>query len=345
MLMAAFLCLTMVGCTDTSYAATDAQGEKLPAGLYILYQISALNEAQQHEDFDISATDIWEITLDDKDLETWINDRATELLREHVEIDRMFEEMNLSFSETDEETIDYTLNQSWTYYAETYEDLGIAKSSYQTLLENSQKYNLLFSAYYGEDGTDPVTDESLMAHFESDYAQIRSIAFSTATLDSEGNAMTDEQKAEVEQTANAYLARALEGEDMVTLINDRRLEVAQESGAETPEISQDETYLTTIQKDESNSYSGISDELTNQIFSSAEIGVPVVLSDEQGYYLVMRYPVDEDPDSFAQMRNTLLYDLKGEAFETMISEQAKNLQITLNTSALKKFKAKNLLES
>ena len=139
-------------------------------------------------------------------------------------------------------------------------------SSYQT---NQYKYNLLFQKYYGEDGTEPITDDDLMEYYQTDFAQFQMISFST--LDpSTYEAMDDAEKEEVKEKAESYLQRAQDGEDMVTLINERAKEYAEERGQEEPEIDETQTYVRTIKKDTSSYY--VSDDVRDAIFSQAEIG-------------------------------------------------------------------------
>ena len=66
-ILAAVMCLSFSSCGDTSYIAK-AEGETIPAGLYILSQYAALAEAQQTSGYDSSLKNIWDNKLENKSL-------------------------------------------------------------------------------------------------------------------------------------------------------------------------------------------------------------------------------------------------------------------------------------
>ena len=85
-ILAAVMCLSFSSCGDTSYIAK-AEGETIPAGLYILSQYAALAEAQQTSGYDSSLKNIWDNKLENKSLKNWVNDRALELVKQYAEVE------------------------------------------------------------------------------------------------------------------------------------------------------------------------------------------------------------------------------------------------------------------
>lgn len=337
LLLTAVLCFSMTACTDTSYAMT--QGEsKVPAGIYILNQLTAFNEAQQHEDYD-SSKDVLDNTIEEVSITDWVNERAKELTKEYQAVEAWFAENELSLDDEDLESIEYTVDTNWKTYGSEYTEIGIAKSSYTALVTNGYKQQALFDSYYAEGGTEEISDDDLMAHFESDFALVKTIAFST--LNSDGEAMSDDDKKAVEEKAKTYLEKANSGKDMDELINERTLEYAEENDQETPEIDEDADYMQVVKKGESSFY--ISQKLNTAIFESSKVGEASLLSDDNAYYVVMRYDPKEHEESFDEMRSSLLYDLKGDDFQEVLDGMAEELKVTWNDGALKKFKVKKLL--
>ena len=343
--LAAALCLSLASCGDTSYIA-QAEGETIPAGIYILAQYYALGEAQSTEGYDSTLEDIWDNQLDGKPLETWVNDRAVELLQRYVEVEKEFVDQGL---ELDQDTLDSIATQVENYWAsgeELYENIGVSQDSYELYLTNNQKYYELFDAYYGEGGTEEIPDEDLMAHYEGNYAEFKMISFSKT--DSSGETLDDEAMAELEDTANSYLQRAQDGEDFDALIAERADEVAEANGTDSTDTSDEEdsseevNNMMMIRKDEA-SYV-VSTSVANAIFDEAQIGAPILLSDDYGYYVVLRYDVTEDEETYAQMRQTVLLDLKQEDYDAVLLENAQSLDLVLNESAVNRYSPKKIVK-
>lgn len=337
-LLTAMLCFSLTSCGDDGVAAEFDETE-IPAGVYILQQVIAFNDAQQSEDYDSSLEDIWDNKIEEKSLEDWINEKALQYLKNYAAVEKWFDEEGLTLSEEDLESIDYSVESTWSTYEDKYTDLGIAKSSYELYQTNQYKYTLLFKKYYGENGTEPVSDDDLKEYYQTDFAQFQMISFST--LDpSTYEEMDDTQKAEVKTKAEDYLKRAQDGEDMVDLINERSKEYAQELGQEEPEIDETQTYVRTIKKDTSSYY--VSDDVRDDIFSEAKIGEPILLSDENGYYVIKRQEVSPTEDDFAELKESLLYDLKGEDFENIVTEKGSETEIKLHDNSIKRYKVEKL---
>lgn len=338
---AATITASLAGCGDTSYALK-VDGEEIPAGIYVLNQVNALNDAQSKEGFDSQKPDVWENKIEEKPLDEWISARAKELTLEYAQVEKMYKESGFELSKTDKESVDYSLESGWSNMESSYNKLGISKSSYKKLLENTYKRRAIFDDYYGSEGSETVDETALMDHYKSDYAQVKLISFSTYDTTTSA-AMTDEAKKVVEENANKYLERAKAGEDMAKLINERAAEIARESSSTVPEIDATQTYMQTIKKGEE-SYT-ISEKLNNSIFDSAKIGEPILLNDDNAYYIVYRYDVAQDKAAFESMKFNLLYDLKGEGFNTIIADKSKELKVEVNDNAIKAFDPKKLAKA
>ena len=342
--LAGAVCLPLASCGDTSYIAQTGE-ETIPAGIYILAQYYALGEVSGVEGYDATLENIWDNQLEGKPLETWVDDRAMELLRQYAEVEKEFAEQGL---ELDEDTLDSIAGQVDSYWEsgeDLYRNIGVSRDSLEQYMTNNQKYYELFNAYYGEGGAEEIPDEDLMAHYEGNYAEFKMISFSK--YDSEtGEELEGDALEQVEETANGYLARAQEGEDFDALIAARADELAAESGEEDAsgeeEADEEVNNMMMIKKDEA-SYT-VSESLSNAIFDEAEIGEPVLLSDDYGYYVVLRYDVTADEDTYQQMRQTVLLDLKQEDYDAVLQENAQSLDMTVNEAAVSRYSPKKIVK-
>lgn len=332
--LAATLAFCCASCGDTSWAM-EVNDTQVPAGIYILNQFSAFSEASSHEDYDSETTNIWDMELDGKDFADWINDTAVDLTKEYIQVENMFAEAGLSLTEDDNDTLDYYKSMQWSSVSDIYNDVGIGESSYDSWMANQLKKQRLFDYYYSAEGPEPVDDSQLWDSFLENYAKVHMITFSLT--DDTGTALDSDGQAAVKETADAYLQRAQQGEDMASLIVDYQKQQAADDGEEEPDESTIDTATQLIEKGEVSFTNYIPDAINSGIFETAQVGVPVLLEDDSAYYLVLRYDLTGDQESFDQVRSTLLSDLKSGDFDTLISDAADDLSVTYNDNAMDQF--------
>lgn len=336
--LACTLGVSLTACgADTRWIAS-VGGEEIPAGIYVISQMQAVTEAQSSEDFDSTLTDIHENVIDDKDFDTWVLDRAKEMVTEYAAIETMFDEEGLTLSDEDLESIDYYVESMWSYYEEPYTGYGISEDSYTKYVTDQYKYTALFNARYGEGGSDEVSSDEVTDYLLEHYAVVQVLPFST--IDSEtGEAMDDTAKNDVYQTAKDYLKRAEDGEAM----EDLRLELEKESASDPDSVEMDENdYLVTVKNGQS--ATDISSDLSSAIFESAEEGTPVLLNDDSGYYVVLRYPATKIEDNYDTYKTDCLMGLKEDEFDEIVDEYAGTMDITFHDSAIKGLKLSKILE-
>ncbi|MGI5959575.1 MAG: hypothetical protein ACOX60_09190 [Massiliimalia sp.] len=339
--MAVTLCLSAASCGDTSWAMK-VEDTQVPAGIYILNQFSAYNDATSHEDFDAEKADIWDNKLDDKDLADWINDTAADKTKEYIQIENMFAEAGLSLDNSDQQTLDYYKSMQWSSSEDIYNDIGVAESSYESWMLNQLKKQKVFDYYYSAEGPAPVDEATLKESFLANYAKVHMISFSL--LDDTGAALDDEGKAAVKATADSYLQRAQQGEDMPSLIIDYQKQQAADSESEFDESTVDTT-AQVIKKGEMSFTNYIPDAVNSGIFETAQIGQPILLEDESGYYLVLKYDLTDDQEAFEEVRSAILSDLKSDEFDQIVSDAADGLKVTYNDEAIDQFTAKKVYKA
>lgn len=337
LLLTAAMCLSFTACSDDGIAM-EIEGQEIPAGIYIIQQLSALNEAVDSEDYN-AEIGMWDNEIDGKPIIEWVEDKAMENMKVYGQINKMFDEANLELDEDALDAIDYAVETYWPTYEAAYQKIGISKSSYELYETNNQKYKMLFLHYYGENGTEPIKDEDLKDYYATDFAQFQVIGFST--LDPKTfTALEGTAKQAVKENAQAYLKRAQDGEDMVDLINERAAEYAKELGEDAPEVDESADYIYTIKKDTDSYY--VSSDVAADIFSSVDIGEIALLDDNNGYYVVKRLEVSPDQEDFEELRNTLLADLKNDDFVEILTAKSADLDVKLHEKSIKRYKVKKL---
>ncbi len=210
-LAAAALTASCAACgSNTAYAVT-IDGTPIHAGVYIYYEYAAYVELTQqlqaqNSELDVSDKDVVkEQTMDGVDTETWVKDKAMEYCQEYVAVEHKFEELGLELDEEAVSSIRDTVDAFWETNGEIYEDNGIAKSSIQRILENSQMSNDIFLYYYDIGGEEGVTEEEIREYYIENNARVRYISFSLT--DGSGEALDDAGKEEMHDMVAEYLTR------------------------------------------------------------------------------------------------------------------------------------------
>ena len=219
-LAAAAMTAAGVGCTagsGTAYAMT-IDGVQVNAGIYIYYSYASYMELTQtlqseNSELDVSDKDVVkEQKMDGVSSEEWIKNKALEYCQRYVAIEKKFEELDLSLTEEENKEISSTIDSFWDTNGELYEKNGIAKSSVQSVLENTYMTNDVFLYYYGLDGEEGTTEDDLKQYYEENNARVRYIKFNLT--DGNGEALDDAGKKDMKAKVEDYLGEinALKGE-------------------------------------------------------------------------------------------------------------------------------------
>ena len=202
---------TMAGCGYNTREALEVNGYSVPAGVYIYFANTAFNQAvtklkEEHEDLDTEDMKaIQAQTLEGKDVRTWIEDKATEMVVDFVATEQKFDELGLTLSEEDNATLENMMDYYWTSNKELMEKNGVSEASFQKILTSSYKSDAVFEHYYGIGGELGVTEEDVSAYYAENNIRAQFVRFSLA--DSEGNTMKADEKAQVKSMVDNFKSR------------------------------------------------------------------------------------------------------------------------------------------
>lgn len=247
-LTAAAVAVSTAGCADISTVGT-IEGENIAAGVYIRYVMQAVSEAdneidQQLSEAGQSASDIENFSylnynVQEKPYKDYVKDRAIELTKQHIAVQKRFEELGLELTDTEVSTEKEEIADMWNSemnyygyslgitYGDYYKNMGISRSSYQEVELNSMMSNKLFDKYYDENGITATDENDIKTYFNDNYGRFQIIEVSLTEGD--GSAIeTDEGKAEMEKMANDYVDRIKGGEDFETVYHEYEDYVAEQ---------------------------------------------------------------------------------------------------------------------
>lgn len=205
---------TCAGCTsgkNTAYALT-VDGYQVKAGVYIYYSYTVLTEAKnlaakQDENLDVTDEDaLKKVKIEGKDFIDYVKDKTTESCIDHVAVIKHFDELGLSLTDDEKKEINDYVESSWDSNGDMFEGNGIGKDSLKEIMTSSYKSDAIFNAYYGEDGSENVTEDQLKEYYTENNARVRYIDMDLH--DADGNELDDAGKKEIQDMADDFLKRA-----------------------------------------------------------------------------------------------------------------------------------------
>lgn len=371
-IIAAMLCgaviMTASGCNNTANALI-IDGEEIRAGIYIYYQLDALNEAatklgEEQPDLDMYAEDfdITKQTVEGINAEEWIKNKTIENCKKHVAVNRSFDEYGLSLTEEQLEKIDSLVTSTWedeNMYAqyiygvdvigEYYEGLGVGKQSYEDVTTYSYKEQAVFEYLYGEGGEKAVSAEELNAEVKANYALVYSTQIDPLVK-------SPDEYLEMINSGKSYADVYAEytKDEAIYEINEDMKE-AEEAGTEYTGTLPEDIALTVADVSEYQSVVEFGTEYpakdyVDAVFKLANGETKVIttsVTSSSGtttvtYYLVQRIDITTDESVMESHRETALKDMKGEEFDGMMVEKGNAYSITENAAAIKKYTVENL---
>ena len=213
-IIASALVLSCTGCgigKSTAYAMT-IDGYKVKAGVYIYYQYAALQEAKnlaKKDNSDLDTDDekaLKKVKIQGKDFLQWVEDKAVANCSEHVAVLKHFDEMELTLSDDDKDSIASYVDNAYENNPDMFEGNGIGKESLEEVMTSTYKSQEIFNALYGDDGTEGVKKDDIKKFYEENNARVKYVGLDLH--DSEGNDLDDAGKKEIEDMADDFLKRA-----------------------------------------------------------------------------------------------------------------------------------------
>lgn len=366
------LALTVCGCGNSPSSALTIDGENVRAGIYIYYQMSALDDAitvleEEQPDLDMYAEDfvLEDQTVEGINIEEWVENKTVDYCRQYVAINKLFDEYGLSLSDEDTAQIKSTVNSVWTeenIYAqyiygvdvmgEYYESLGIGQESYKDVATANYKRSDIFEYLYKEGGSLEVSADELTAKVVSDYALVLSLEIDAevGTPESYLEMLNGGMSfAEVHQTYNKDDALKGIEEDMAeaeangteytgTLPEDLEVALADEADLKTivahDSTTPSESYVTEVFA----MTAGEAKIITVSETTTADDGTETTTF---SYYLVKRLDISADEEVLDEYKDTALHELKDDEFDTTIETTGAAYSV-IKDSSIKKYTIEKL---
>lgn len=331
---ASILCFT--SCKDTSWVISAGE-DSVPAGVYLGYLVDSYYlAAQQATD---QTKDLFDQKIGEVDADDYIKASAIASAKTYIAINRLFNEYKLSFTDKEKEEMDAAIDSNWANLSALYEDNGCGKASFEKIMLSQYKQDKIFEYYYSEDGKDPVSEKDRKDFFKKNYAKIKYInVLYSSHYDkvSTSSDASDAQKKELKELAEKYLKRLQDGESIDKLIDEEAHAAGEEHDHKEGEEAESEP--TFVQKDTSDD----PDDFNKTLFETKFNTPAMTENSTYGYYVFVRYEMDENGKDYTERVDSVLSAMKSEDFAKIIEKAASDLKITENNSAIKRYKPQNI---
>ena len=286
--MAMAMLLGATGCNIVTPATVGSiGGVEIPAGIYLLSQYNAYSTTTGVAQLATgeTASDVKAVlkaectgTIGDEEVTATGKDYVAKLtlrsLQYYAAVEKTFADLGGTLDDTATAEAASNADSLWESNSDVYQANGIGKSTVENYELNAEKAKACLDLIYGENGSEPVTDEEYLDYIANDCYYIESIQFpvmdhTTSTI------ATPDQNAAISDLADQCVA---------------------ELNAATPETSVQEGYL--------NLY-GTAANYLPQVFS--QLGTTLDTS-QLGYYVGSRLYTMDDLSSFQSGEDNSMVD-------------------------------------
>ncbi len=368
------LALTAVSCGEDSAWIAKTEDSQVTAGIYIYYLLGARETAKTKipEKADLFASEI-----EGKSAETWIRDEALRLTKEHIFVEDAFAKASLKLPDGEKEYAEMYLNYIWQYYGEEYTRNGVSKESAVACMLNTSKRTELFNYMYGKDGEREIPQADIDKWLSENVARAKTIVFSIT--DDDNKVMTGEALTNVENLAKSFYERLENGEDIdaladeyydsleettsseetsseVTSSEEASSEAVSSEVASVEETSSEVTSSEKLIKDMTDeeytqatrnesvfllNNTSLKEENTKKVFALKD-GEYTMFTDSKQIVIAKREPLFEDTKVTEAYTSSARTGLKGDEFNTYVSDEANKMTVEINQKAVDKFSPKKM---
>ena len=321
---AVMMAVSLSACeSNLSWAAKIGEDTTLPVGLYIYSQAAAYRNGGQSGVIDVySELKDQTVTVSGSDMAAtaYLDREAQKTVKSAVGTMLKAEEMGISL---DEDKLNSAMQSAAEEYEANEEMLtknGVAQTSVEEYYKDLARKNDVFQAIYGEDGTNPVSDDTLKKFMEENYATFHFMQQYLYTED--GSPMTAQEIANVKKKYEKIRSNAEKGK------LDFKKKCDEESKNNTGYVG---AYTDITQRFDPTDEQG-------KAVLSLKTGEFYLMETDSTIALIQKAKLDKNGKNFEQSRDTLLLESTYDAFiDEMVKYAEKSDKVTFNDKAFEKF--------
>lgn len=332
---------------------------EVKAGTYLYMQLNAYSLFRNEYDSAIeeaSATTSADLkyekeTLDDKDYNTWVEDKALELCAQYAYIETEFDKLGLEISDDIQSQLEAAASATWASggYEDVYVPNGVSQSTFNDYFINQYyKLDIIYDYYYGEHtdeeksedknlGSLRPSDDEILKNVTKFYELADTISISLTKSDSTSSdvvSLTDDEKAEAKKKLQGYADRLNSGTPFSTIYKEYNGSDISEEAASAGH----DKYATLYGSEETgNQNSSYFSEISKQ-----KVGKAAVVEFSDCYMLVYKQDITADSYYTENIKSSIVYLMEYDNFVDSVEENANKLEVTVNQSAVKYYSPKKI---
>lgn len=338
------MALTVIGCHPKDEIAVTIDGHKYTSAYYMCTLINAYMDGQQRvydtlSDEEISSgaeIDYHSKKIDDKEFDTWVKDRAIEILKEISYYKSLCNDAKLELSEDELANTEYYASTYWSSYGYStlFEPNGVSEATYTDYMVDGNYSALYFEHLYGEGGEKEIKAKEVESYLSKNFilANLLEVTFSDET---------DDEKEEIEKQFKNYQKKIKNGkmtfEEAYVEYNDLGDDHSHSDEEDGPKDPHATVIGATGTGYEHDYYSDI------EKMDTGEIKL-IEKDDDAGYLLVIKQDIEDDDYYLENLDMTIRHLLKDTEYSEEMSEKALELEADISNYAVNQFKVKNIVE-
>lgn len=345
---AVLLALLLSGCGGDTTWAYESGGEKMPTGVYVMLEISAVAAAGNRigEQGGTTSTqpefsEIMKQTVDGVPAKDYIASETMKRVREYYAVKAQFEQRGLALTETETTAAENAVNSVLGSNRAFYEGNGVAESSVREYYTASARKTSLFNFLYGEGGEREVPAEELKAHFAEKYYMVDAVPiYKPFYGSSDDESALEKELADIKAFAETGLADLKGGKAIEQIAYELMLRSAGEDEAARAAVTTPKTEdLRMVLMDSDRTTYG--DKFIDAL-KATPVGESALVEDDTFFILFKRVDNLADEQAFTAYKSLLINDLRADEFNAELATAGESLSLNGNTPALNRFAAEKL---
>ena len=252
-------------------------------------------------------------------------DKATEKCVQYIAAEQAFNEAGLSITKSEEAENAADVNALWNLFGEYYSSIGVSRSTCVRAKLSERRIEKLRQYYFGEGGSDEISEEELRGCLGSYFAAFKGIELPLTGTDSSGSEteLSEEEKQSVIKTAETAAKEINNGKALDTVL----LELAGSAAAVTAALE------TRVIKEQSSYGQAFYASLTE-----IEEGSAGIIQTEDSVWLCYRVKILSDSTIYEKYKDECLQILSDTPLISKINELANSYTGIRNSDAVAKCK-------
>lgn len=309
---------TLSGCGEKQFdTVLTIDGQSISPSLYRMYQIQSYLEASSQVS---SVTD----AIDGKSVPEWINDNTETLLRKWQYYRQQFDAAGLALTDAEEKTLEQQIDQGWESAGAVYLRNGVDRESYAEFQRSAARTEKLFARY-----CEDLTDAEIQRYLDEEFLLIEYVQL--PCFDADGDLLEEPQRAQVKELAQDALEKMQPESDFGALCAPAIAGAYKIGGFSGGEELSEDSYLfsTYLARDASDENAALAQQV-----AKVQVGEFGVYEDEQFILLFHRLPNWETQEDFETLRSSVLWEMRGDAFEEQGAAVWENYPVEADAEAV-----------